>query len=133
MSNQNHDHDELIRHLRGIQYVVINSQHGGFGLSKEARYLYLQLAGIDYTTTSNRDRDTENWYGHSIIVNGSQWHENDIARDDPALVNVVRQLGSKADGRFAKLKIVEVPAGVKWRIAGYDGIEWVEEVHRTWS
>jgi hypothetical protein len=72
-------------------------------------------------------------YGPQIKVNGHSWDENDINRDDPILVDIVRQLGSKADGRFAKLKIVEVPAGVKWNIADYGGLEWVEEVHRTWN
>ena len=129
----NPEHEDLIRHLRGIQYIVINSDHGGFGLSKEARLLYLERAGIAYTLVPGPDRHTESLYGPEIKVNGRTWHDNDIERDDPILVDVIRQLGSKADGRHAKLKIVEVPAKVKWDIAEYDGMEWVEEVHRTWS
>lgn len=131
MTNQ--DHDELLRHLRGIQYIVINKEHGGFGLSKEARFLYLERAGIAYTLTSGPDRHTESLYGPQVEVNGNIWRDTDIDRDDPILVDVVRQLGRQADGRFATLKIVEVPAGVKWNVAEYDGLEWVEEVHRTWS
>jgi hypothetical protein len=129
----NPEHEDLIRHLRGIQYIVINEVHGGFGLSKEAKLLYLERAGIAYTLKSGPDRHTESLYGPQIEVNGDIWGEEEISRDDPILVDVVRQLGSKADGRFAKLKIVEVPAGVKWNVADYDGVEWVEEVHRTWS
>lgn len=129
----NPEHDELIRHLRGIQYIVINTEHGGFGLSKEARLLYLERAGIAYTLVSGPDRHTESLYGPEIKVNGRTWHDNDIKRDDPILVDVIRQLGSKAHGNYAKLKIVEVPAKVKWDIAEYDGMEWVEEVHRTWN
>jgi hypothetical protein len=129
----NPEHEDLIRHLRGIQYIVINKVHGGFGLSKEAKLLYLERAGIAYTLKSGPDRHTESLYGPQIEVNGDIWGEEEISRDDPILVDVVRQLGSKADGRFAKLKIVEVPAGVKWNVADYDGAEWVEEVHRTWS
>jgi hypothetical protein len=127
------EHEDLIRHLKGIQYIVINTKHGGFGLSKEARILYLERAGIAYTLVSGPDRHTESLYGPQIEVNGDIWRDDDIARDDPILVDVIRQLGRQADGRFAILKIVEVPAGVKWNIAEYDGVEWVEEVHRTWS
>lgn len=126
------EHEELIRHLKGIQYIVINSTHGGFGLSKEAKLLYLERAGIAHTIVSGPDRHTESLYGPQFEVNGTIWREDDIDRDDPILVDVVRQLGSKADGNYAKLKVVEVPAGVEWNIAEYDGLEWVQEVHRTW-
>jgi hypothetical protein len=129
----NPEHEDLIRHLRGIQYIVINTKHGGFGLSKEAKLLYLERAGIAYTLVAGPDRHTESLYGPQVEVNGDTWHDNDIERDDPILVDVIRQLGSKADGNHAKLKIVEVPAGVKWNVAEYDGLEWVEEVHRTWN
>jgi hypothetical protein len=129
----NPEHDDLIRHLRGIQYIVINTKHGGFGLSKEARLLYLERAGIAYTLISGPDRHTESLYGPQVRVNDNNWRDNDIARDDPILVDVIRQLGRQADGSHAKLKIVEVPAGVKWNVAEYDGLEWVEEVHRTWN
>ena len=129
----NPEHEDLIRHLRGIQYIVINTKYGGFGLSKEAKLLYLERAGIEYTLVSGPDRYTESLYGPQIKVNGDIWGSTNIKRDDPILVDVVRQLGSKADGNHAKLKIVEVPAGVKWDVAEYDGLEWVEEVHRTWN
>lgn len=129
----NPEHEDLIRHLRGIQYIVINTKHGGFGLSKEAKFLYLERAGIEYTIVAGPDRHTESLYGPQIEVNKDVWREDDIDRDDPILVDLVRQMGSKADGNHAKLKIVEVPAGVKWNVAEYDGLEWVEEVHRTWN
>jgi hypothetical protein len=128
------DHDELIKHLRGVQRIVINRAHGGFGLSNEAVIMYLDLAGIDYTLKPQADRDAQNRWGDKILVNGKEFHDRyDIARDDPALVAVVRRLGSKANGSYAKLKIVEVPAGVVWEINDYDGKEWVAEVHRTWQ
>jgi hypothetical protein len=128
------DHDELIRQLRGVQRIVINRAHGGFGLSNEAVIMYLDLAGIDYTLKPQVDRDSQNRWGDRIMVNGKEFHAHDnIARDDPALVATVRRLGSKANGTHARLKIVEVPAGVTWEINEYDGKEWVAEVHRTWQ
>jgi hypothetical protein len=42
------------------------------------------------------------------------------------LVQVVEELGDKANGRCAKLRIAEVPAGTLYRIDEYDGFESVE-------
>ena len=103
--------EELIEEIKGIQRIVINSAHGGFGLSKKSIQIYLERAGIT-------DPD---------------WYDCDLARDDPILVSIVREMGAEANGNYAKLKIVEVPYGVEWTIAEYDGYEWVAEKHRTWQ
>jgi hypothetical protein len=105
------DKERFIQELKGLQRIVINDCHGGFGLSDEAINRYLELTG-----------HTERDFAH-----------RDIVRDDPYLVQVVKELGDAANGRYAKLKIVEVPAGVSWHVAEYDGSEWVAEDHRTWS
>jgi hypothetical protein len=105
------DKEKFIQELRGIQRIVINDCYGGFGLSEEATERYKELAGI---------------------TNGD-WSYSDIARDDPYLVQVVRELGHRANGKYSSLKIVEVPAGIEWHITEYDGNEWVAENHRTWS
>ena len=107
------EHEELIQHLKGIRKVVINACHGGFSLSDEAEARYKELAGV-------ADDDDKWWY-------------HDIDRDDPALVRIVEEMGTGAFGRFAELKIVEIPADVEWGIEEYDGLEWVAEKHRTWS
>ena len=106
----NNEHP-LIKELRGIQRIVINTCYGGFGLSDKAIGMYLKLTGITET----------------------DFHHREIDRADPYLVQVVKELGSKANGSHAELKIVEVPADVQWHIAEYDGNEWVAEDHRTWS
>lgn len=57
-------------------------------------------------------------------------------RDDrinPILVQVVEELGSKANGSCAKLKVVEIPSDVEWEIDEYDGAETIREKHRSWS
>jgi len=132
MAEVNPVHDELIKQLRGIQRIVINTQYGGFSLNREAELLYLELAGIAYTLEPQKDRDTQIRLGSKIMINGTEFYSRNIPRDDPALVNTVRQLGSKAGGDYATLKVVEVPAGVDWYIEEYDGKEWVAEKHRTW-
>lgn len=104
--------EKLFEEIRGIRRIVINECHGGFGLSAKAQDKYKELTGIT-------DKDF--------------YVERDVARDDPYLVQIVRELGQEAAGRYAQLKIVEVPADVDWTIDEYDGREWVAERHRTWQ
>ena len=59
--------------------------------------------------------------------------DREIARDDPVLVKVVQELGDRAGGKYADLRVVEIPGDVDWQIDEYDGAEWVAEKHRTWS
>ena len=96
---------------RGVRYVVINTCYGGFGLSVRARKEYCKLAGII-------EKD---------------FYDREVARDDPYLIKVVKELGMSANGDHANLKIVEIPGDVSWHIAEYDGAEHVAEDHRTWS
>ena len=67
------------------------------------------------------------------MVNDQYWDGRTIKRDDPVLVDIVREMGEAADGDYARLKIVQLPADVDWTIAEYDGQEWVAEQHRTWT
>ena len=92
--------------------LVINDDYGGFSVSDEGVARYFELLG----TLPDKD-----------------FYNRDIPRDDPALVQVVEELGAKADGSCASLKVVEIPDDVEWEIAEYDGREWVAEKHRTWQ
>jgi hypothetical protein len=132
-SKPNPQHDELIEHLRGYRDLVINYQHGGFGLSRDAQRAYLERSGTAYTLESRDDRYSHDRWGPHIIVNGQPWHDKDIERDDPVLVSLVRELGRASWGEHAKLKIVRIPSDIDWQIAEYDGMEWVAERHRTWN
>ena len=60
-------------------------------------------------------------------------YEREIERDDPALVQVVEELGARASGDHAELTVVEIPDGVNYIIEEYDGREHVAERHRTWG
>lgn len=92
--------------------IVINSSYGGFSLSNKALSEYRILADIPMT---------------------KPLREDDIRRDDIFLVQVVERLKDEANGRWSKLKIVEIPPHVEWIIQEYDGDEWVAEKHRVWS
>ena len=91
--------------------VVINTCHGGFGISAAAESKYRELAGIT-------DPDFHSLY---------------IPRDDEHLIAVVELMSEEANNRFSELKIVEVPDDVNWYVEEYDGQEWVAERHRTWE
>jgi hypothetical protein len=54
-------------------------------------------------------------------------------RANPLLIQTVEELGEAANGRFAELKVIEIPDGVEWEINEYDGVESVHEKHRSWN
>lgn len=140
--------------------IVINHCHGGFGLSHEAMMRYCELKGLtvypekvgylndmqyylywlvpkeerfDLTKVFDRENLTDEEYEAEIQKYDNQSIDYyEIERNDPALVQVVEELGKSADGEFARLLIVEIPDDVKWTIEEYNGREWVAEVHRTW-
>jgi hypothetical protein len=108
--------------------VVVNRSYGGFGLSNEASELYLDKKGLDWNVSENTTILGKKQYK----VDGKYFSYYDIPRNDPILVEVVEELGEKADGSFSKLEIVEIPDDVVWQIEEYDGREWIAEQHRTW-
>jgi hypothetical protein len=135
--------------------VVINSCFGGFSLSDAAIRRYAELKGLNlypeqskygfstYWTVPKEERVKElpgNWHDHSVEKRREYnrkhseqvLYDRDIARDDPLLVQVVRELGDEANGRCAELRIIEIPDDVDWEIDEYDGNEHITEKHRTW-
>lgn len=67
-----------------------------------------------------------------IWESGAYWSDYDLERDDPDLVAIVEELGGKASGGCAELRVVEIPDGVAWQIKEYDGNEHVAESHQVW-
>ena len=66
------------------------------------------------------------------VVTNEDFESRDIERNDPVLVKIVEELGSKSFGFAANLKIVEIPDDVNWEVVQYDGLEHIAEKHRTW-
>jgi hypothetical protein len=135
--------------------LVVNKCYGGFSLSLLGEQEYLKRQGkeayfytqVEYRHNTGRDlykRVTtthKSLFGYTVTKDLGEttsevfdyyFSSRDIKRDDPDLIAVVEELGEKADGSCASLKIVEIPDGVEWQIEEYDGNEWVAEVHRTW-
>jgi hypothetical protein len=127
--------------------IVINTCYGGFSLSEAAMFRYAELKGLTlykeithsavavYWTIPEDRRPSrkENVEAYNRAYREYTLSAFNIPRNDVHLVQVVEELGKAADGSFAELKVVEIPADVDWEIAEYDGNEWITEKHRTWS
>ena len=55
-----------------------------------------------------------------------------VKRDDPRFVSALEEYGEELTGGMSRLKIIEIPADMKWELMERDGVESIEEVHRTW-
>ncbi len=133
--------------------VVYNACHGEFNLSEAAVARYAKMKGIalyperdkmfsalglvTYWTVPPEERvrplDSAEFHEATMAerkANSSAYRvqtlsPRDISRDDPTLAQVVEELGDAASGKFAKLKIADVPSGAKYRIDEYNGFESV--------
>lgn len=88
--------------------VVYNACFGGFDISLEA---LTRMQELGYTGKAS--------------IDNNYVYLHDCARHDPILVQVVEELGKKANGIHARLKIAEVSG--PYRIDAYDGSETVRE------
>jgi hypothetical protein len=138
--------------------IVINRKYGGFGLSYDAVMRYAEIKGIklyaylaldhlkeDGPLTPYDPNDSKATsffngpYYTTVPCNDAHffWETvkdlTDIERFDSALVQAVEELGEKANGCHAKLKVVEIPEDVTaWEIMEFDGVEEIHEIHRVW-
>ena len=114
--------------------IVVNGCFGGFGLSDVAVRRYAEIAGITlyqedssfgltmwYRVPKEEYDAMTDWQAQ----NDAYFSPRDIERTDPVLVQVVEELGERANGSYASLYIVEVPEGTRYRIDEYDGTESV--------
>ena len=133
--------------------TLINTCYGSYSLSHEAMLRYAELKGIavypenslgglyTYWLVPESERvDQSNWLSMSKEeqkASNKLYEEQTLCssgfRTDPTMIQVVEELGDKANGRFAELKVIEIPAGVAYTIEEYGGMEHIVEVHRAWS
>ena len=141
--------------------VVINRCYGGFGLSHEAVMRYFEIKGI--TVYPEQDKGIGSWKfwtywlvkpedrieskegkafyamsmedrrAYNATHSAQTVYPRDIERHDPALIQVVEEMGDKASGDHAELKVVEIPDDVNYIVEEYDGLEHIAEEHRTWG
>lgn len=140
--------------------VVINKCFGGFSLSEKAIRRYAEIMGKTIyfenyekypdmkelgtfwlVPPEQRPKPIENWINapledrqaynkaHEELTIGTR----EFDRHDGILVQVVEELGDEANGRYAKLEVIEIPDNVDYEISEYDGMEHIAEKHRTWG
>ena len=134
--------------------LVINRCYGGFGLSQLAVSEYLKRKGKEcfiysyenigigklYRKTQIENANIFSTYTTKDFGETTTWEEiqehyfypRNIDRTDLDLIEVVKKLGNKANGTCSELKIVEIPDGIEFELSEYDGLETVEEKHRSW-
>ena len=127
--------------------VVYNACYGGFSLSKEACQRYWELQGKEvwiengdfmgiftiWLVPPEERLEKKEWSSMSLTErlaynkkhSEQTWYDRNVSRHDPILVQVVEELGEKADGDYAKLAIAEVSGA--YRIDEYDGSESVKQ------
>ncbi len=143
--------------------VVINRRFGGFGLSDAAYLRLIDLGiPVRKYIEQERSEETGLWLpetrndGEVIFdsalsddegnalgrrqlskLTGTRFSDHWIrerGRSHPLVVQAVESLGSEvASGRFASLKVIEVPDGTEFEIDDYDGMESIHEKHRSWE
>jgi len=132
--------------------VVYNACYGGFGLSEEAVQRYFEIKGQQvwiekdpqfksfdiftvwlvppeerleqkigekFTAMSMDER-----IAYNRACSAQTWYHRYLDRHDPILVQVVEELGDKANSKYAKLRIEDVSG--PYRIGEYDGFESVK-------
>lgn len=126
--------------------VVYNACFGGFGLSREACQRYFDIKGqkvwiedhepkilgiFDVWLVPPEERvkkknsmSREEGLEYNKKYSEQTWYYTNIDRHDPVLVQVVEELGDKANSEYAKLRIEEVHG--PYRITEYDGNESIE-------
>ena len=67
--------------------------------------------------------------GQSVIKTFCSYNTD---RTDSDLIAVIEELGDDASGSCSALSIVDIPDDIEWEISDYDGMETIEEVHRSW-
>lgn len=130
--------------------VIINTCFGGYSLSKKAIELYIEKSGLElfchkdnyYTIPYNEyklllDEEQRLYREKSLDYKGHPsnkycWNSDSIERHNPILVKVIEELKELANGKYATLKIVEIPDDIEYNIEDYDGSEHISEKHRTW-
>lgn len=96
--------------------VAVNRCWGGFSLSKDA-----------ITRCNELGLNVKDEYDSANL-------EEKEFRSHPVLIQVLEELGPKANGEYSKITIVEIPfVGTNgWNIHDHDGQESIQEEHRSW-
>jgi hypothetical protein len=108
--------------------IVVNRCFGGFGISRKASEFMAARGNKQAKAEIREFEKSGRWFGYGY---SEKFHDG-YDRTDPDLVAAVEELGSEASGDHSSLEVVNIPDDVDWEIDDYDGMERVEEKHRSW-
>ena len=141
---------------KNMKKVILNKCYGGFGVSIEVYKLYAKKKGLsicfydcDYrngkTIYKKIEEPTNPVFFHcftkdiedNVTISDDDYEKYSLwlcrdYREDPTLIEVVEELGEKANSPFSDLRIVEIPSDLDYVIDDYDGIETLHENVREW-
>lgn len=139
-----------------MKKVILNKCFGGFDVSKEAYELYAKKKGLElfcyemdikdikkpiYRYATKKISLFNNYFikdfGNNVRITNEDYEKYNLYldtshREDPILIEVIEELGEKANGRFGELKIVEIPDELDYVIDEYDGIETLHQKVQEW-
>lgn len=153
-ANADDSSEKFIDPAEHMTKIVYNGCFGGFGLSEAAVLRYAEIKELRLYAEKDKSRFvsfglTTYWLvpegERSGILDDDDFHQapmdervasnkrygeltlspREISRTDPALVQVVEELGAAANGAYADLQIAKIPVGTRYRIDEYDGNERV--------
>jgi len=133
--------------------LVINKCYGGFGISDEATLLLIEqnspfVQKKPAAEYFHKPYNSENFkalrdgflqadrWGGCVYKDGFVYYLDEFTvdcRSDPALIQAVETLGTKASGSCADLQVVEIPDGTDFIIKEYDGFESVVEPYAVYA
>jgi len=103
--------------------IAINKCYGGFSCSDAL------MTELDLPIQDSIIPGMNHLYNEMFDIKDGNYNAH---RTDPRLIAAIEKLGDAASGPCGDLAIVEIPDDVDWEISEYDGMETVEEVHRSW-
>lgn len=95
-----------------IKEILINKSHGGFGYSQAAVDEYNKRM-LEFDPTFQ-------------IIRSQCPDYQDISRDDPIMIQIVKDIGLDANDRWSSLHIISIPEEyyIGFEIESYEGFEW---------
>lgn len=114
-----------------IYYYKTNT--AGWGGKKSTKEDFIKEVDSHYISITTTDCGEEfDDYRKFNAVWFDDYNDSIEFRSDPVLIKVLEELGDDANGDFAEIEIVDVPDDANVYIDNYDGMETVEEKHRSW-
>lgn len=126
--------------------IILNKCFGGFDVSRDAYELYAEKKGIEvYEYYQDHKRGFGYFkkgndglckfyftkdFGEEIKLDNKEYDKYCLNltsenRIDKTLIEVVEELGAKANGIFGALQVVEIPDNSFYKIDEYDGVETI--------